>query len=69
MSIKVCIEIESFPRECHDCPFQLRFKDGTQNDWYMRRCIIKNRTIQYPRPRWCPLEVITNSEGDKNHDE
>lgn len=49
----------SFPRERHECPFQLRFKDGIQDNWYVRRCIIEQRQIEYPRPEWCPLEIIS----------
>lgn len=49
------------PRECHECPFQIRFKadlygNNTADDWYIRRCVIENRTIEYPKPKWCPLE-------------
>lgn len=43
------------PRECHECPLQLRFKDGVADEWYNRRCVIKQRTIEYPKPNWCPL--------------
>lgn len=50
--IKIDMEL---PRECHDCPFQLRFKDDDVNDWYMRRCVITKRVIKYPKPEWCPL--------------
>lgn len=46
------------PNECHECPFQMKWKDGVQDNWYMRRCIIKNQIIEYPRPKWCPLKEI-----------
>lgn len=46
------------PKECHECPFQVRFKDGIEDEWYMRRCVIENRVIEYPRPEWCPLHVV-----------
>lgn len=49
------------PKECHECPFQLKFKDGEADAWYMRRCVIMQRKIEYPRPEWCPLEYV--SEG------
>ena len=50
------IELDEMPKDCYECPFQIRFKDGVQDDWYMRRCTVKNRTIEYPRPEWCPLK-------------
>ena len=43
------------PMECHECRFQLKFKDGEADDYYNRRCVIEGRTIVYPRPDWCPL--------------
>lgn len=46
------------PKECHECPFQLKFKDGIQDDWYMRRCVIVHKSIEYPKPKWCPLETV-----------
>lgn len=51
------------PTECHECPFQLKFKDDTQDDWYMRRCVLANRVIEYPKPKWCPIkyEILTNN--------
>lgn len=58
--IMIMKDIEA-PAECHECPFQLRFKDGEAEDgFYMRRCVIENRIIEYPRPKWCP---IRNPEG------
>ena len=54
--------INQIPVECHECPLQLKFKDDTQDDWYMRRCVIENRTIEYPKPKWCPIKEIV----DKN---
>jgi hypothetical protein len=58
------------PDECHECPFQLRFKDGEVEDgFYMRRCVIENRIIEYPRPGWCPIRSVTakTSEEDEPH--
>ena len=52
------IEIPEMPTECHECPFQLKFKDGVQDDWYNRRCVIEKRTIEYPKPKWCPLKKL-----------
>ena len=50
------IEIDmDMPKECHECPFQLKFKNGEVDDWYMRRCVIVNQPIEYPKPDWCPL--------------
>ena len=46
------------PKECHECPFQIQFKNGYEDEWYMRRCVIENRVIEYPRPEWCPLHVV-----------
>ena len=56
----VGFELEEFPKECHECKLQLKFKDGEQDDWYARRCVIEGRIIEYPRPQWCPLKVISN---------
>lgn len=52
------IEIDEMdkPKECHECPFQLKFKNGEADDWYMRRCVIMNRLIEYPLPDWCPIK-------------
>lgn len=58
------IELSELPQECHDCPFQFKFKDGEQDNWYMRRCVIEKRVIEYPKPKWCPLKVLTE-EGQK----
>lgn len=44
------------PEECHKCPFQFKFKDDEIDSWYMRRCVITRRKIEYPRPEWCPLK-------------
>lgn len=46
----------NMPEECHECPFQLKFKDDEVDAWYMRRCVITQRKIEYPRPEWCPLK-------------
>ena len=43
------------PKECNECPFQLKYKDGEVDDWYTRRCVIMGRTIEYPKPKWCPI--------------
>lgn len=51
--VKIDIDM---PLECHECPFQKRFKADTEDLFYNRRCTIENRTIEYPRPSWCPLE-------------
>lgn len=55
------------PEECHECPFQLKFKDGVVDNYYMRRCVIEQRKIEYPRPEWCPLknaqELITKFDA------
>ena len=56
--------IEENPRECHECPLQLKFKDDEVDDWYMRRCVIANRTIQYPKPNWCPLIPVEETAKD-----
>ena len=50
------IELDKMPTDCYECPLQIKFKDGVQDDWYMRRCTVKNRVIEYPRPEWCPLK-------------
>lgn len=47
--------IAEVPRDCFDCPFQLRFKDDCADNWYNRRCVILNETIQYPKLENCPL--------------
>lgn len=52
------IELPEMPTECHECPMQLKFKDGVQDDWYSRRCVIENRIIEYPKPQWCPLKNL-----------
>ena len=58
------IELEEVPKECHECPLQLKFKDGEQDDWYARRCVVERRMIEYPRTQWCPLRNIV-IDGDK----
>ena len=50
--------IDRIPIECHECPLQLKFKDDVQDDWYMRRCIIEQRVIEYPKPKWCPIKEM-----------
>ena len=50
------------PEECHECPFQIKFKNGVTDDWYMRRCVIEDRIIEYPRPNWCPIKVVEVSK-------
>ena len=50
----------NMPEECHECPFQLKFKDDEVDPWYMRRCVIMHRNIEYPRPEWCPLKEQEN---------
>ena len=52
------------PEECHECPFQLKFKDGVADDWYMRRCVIEQRKIEYPRPEWCPLKTVLEAKEE-----
>ena len=51
------------PEECHDCPFQIRFKDGVADKWYMRRCVIEDRVIEYPSPQWCPIKPIKSEDA------
>ena len=46
------------PEECHECPFQIKFKNGVADDWHMRRCVIEDRIIEYPRPKWCPIKPV-----------
>lgn len=53
--IRVNLDMD-MPEECHECPFQLKFKDDEVDPWYMRRCVIMQRKIEYPRPEWCPLK-------------
>lgn len=54
--------ITEIPNECHECPFQLKFKDDEADEWYNRRCVIKRQTIEYPRPNWCPLVEVPNAQ-------
>jgi len=58
--VKIDMEM---PLECHECPFQLKFKDGEADAFYMRRCVIENRRIEYPRPEWCPLRECEDTNG------
>lgn len=53
------IEMEEMPKECHECRFQMKYKDGEQDDWYCRRCVIEDRIIEYPKPKWCPLKNLS----------
>ena len=53
--ITVKLDME-MPVECHECKCQLKFKDGEDDDWYTRRCILTGKVIEYPRPKWCPLK-------------
>lgn len=48
------------PKECHDCPFQLKFKNDEADDWYTRRCVILHQQIEYPLPDWCPIIEVIN---------
>ena len=50
------------PRECHECPFQLKFKGEDVDDWYTRRCVLMCRIIEYPRPDWCPLVPVAQKD-------
>ncbi len=59
--IQIKLDLD-MPRECHECPFQLKYKDDTVDDYYMRRCVIEGRTIEYPKPNWCPLTLIDPKE-------
>lgn len=62
--VKVLLDID-FPRECHECKLQLKFKDGEVDDWYSRRCVLTERIIEYPRPDWCPLQPVKEDEPRK----
>lgn len=53
------------PKECHECPFQLKFKDDQQDNWYSRRCVIEKRIIEYPRPKWCPLKERNEDDSEE----
>ncbi len=55
--VKIELEMDK-PKECHECPFQLKFKDDVADDWYMRRCVIINQIIEYPLPDWCPIKEV-----------
>lgn len=59
--IKAEFEMD-MPRECHECPFQLKFKGEDVDDWYTRRCVLINKRIEYPRPDWCPLQPVKEDE-------
>ena len=66
----ILIDME-MPRECHECPMQKQFKDsddGKIDDFYMRRCVITGRIIEYPKPEWCPLKPLTLCENCKHWD-
>lgn len=43
--IKAEFEMD-MPRECHECPFQLKFKGEDVDDWYTRRCVLINQRIE-----------------------
>lgn len=60
--IKAEFEMD-MPRECHECPFQLKFKGEDVDDWYTRRCVLINQRIEYPRPDWCPLQPVDERNG------
>ena len=55
--IRIELEMDK-PKECHDCPFQLKFKNDEADDWYIRRCVILHQQIEYPLPDWCPIEQV-----------
>lgn len=59
--IRIELEIDK-PKECHNCPFQLKFKNDEADDWYTRRCVILHRQIEYPLPDWCPIEQVTREQ-------
>jgi len=65
--IRINLDME-IPEECHECPFQLKFKDDKVDAWYMRRCVITRRKIEYPRPEWCPLEYVSEGSEAKWND-
>lgn len=62
--IKIELEMD-MPKECHECPFQMKFKDDVTDDWYMRRCVIARKVIEYPKPDWCPL--VEEYDGLKHY--
>lgn len=62
--IRINLDMD-MPEECHECPFQLKFRDDEVDDWCMRRCVITRRKIEYPRPEWCPLEYAPDGEAAK----
>lgn len=66
--MSVLIEME-IPKECHECPFQIRFKDGEADDWYARRCVIEHQIIEYPRPDWCPLKEAVPASMANHYDD
>ena len=55
--IRIELEMDK-PKECHECPFQLKFKNDEADDWYTRRCVIMHQQIEYPLPDWCPIEQV-----------
>ena len=65
--LQLTLDME-MPQECHECQFQLKFKDGEADNWYSRRCIIEQRMIEYPKPQWCPLRdsrIVNKSDNEK----
>jgi len=65
--IYVKLDMEQTPTECHECPLQLKFKDGEHDDWAMRRCVVTYRVIEYPRPQWCPIMYSNDSQCELNN--
>lgn len=61
-TIRINLDMD-MPEECHECPFQLKFKDEKVDAWYIRRCVIMRRSIEYPRPEWCPLEYVPKEKS------
>lgn len=63
----IMIDME-MPKECHECPMQKQFKDGKVDDFYMRRCVITGKVIEYPKPEWCPLKHLMLCANCKHWD-
>lgn len=61
--IRINLDMD-MPEECHECQFQLKFKDDEVDAWHTRRCVIMQRKIEYPRPEWCPLEYVPDGCTD-----
>ena len=64
--LQLTLDME-MPQECHECQFQLKFKNGEADSWYSRRCVIEQRIIEYPKPQWCPLRdarIVEKSENE-----